>query len=160
MNYIPGTAKPIIGGALMRKTNCYEVFIKCDANDGDYMRDSFVTKTLTEIECLLINYLRRYEGKWSKGNRWGRHYGHKVNEIPLGDYLVENNWLLFAGMCDSVCHSISSINVIYYDEQGIPHDVSFPDVDDLFDSEEEFLSYIYKLIGYNEETEEWEELEE
>lgn len=160
MNYIPGTAKPIIGKALNQKTNCYEISIKCDANDGDYMNDSFVTETLTEVECLLINYLRRYEGKWSKGNRWGRHYGHKVNEIPLGDYLAENDWLLFAGMCDSVCHSISSINVIYYDEQGIPYDVSFPNVDDLFDSEEEFLSYIYKLIGYNEETEEWEEFEE
>ena len=78
---------------------------------------------------------------------------------PLGNWLSEEGWLLYAGMCDSCCHSISNIDVIYYNEQGIPHNVSFPNVDDLFDSEEEFLSYIYELIGYNEETGEWEEEE-
>ena len=45
------------------------------------------------------------------------------------------------------CHSISSINIVYYDENGNPNKVELPNIDDLFESREEFVSYLNNLYS-------------
>lgn len=132
----------------------YTVHVVCDANDGDYMRDTieFDKSSFEEDELLLLvlSYVSKYSGKFSDGKGWSsRCYGHHVKDnkdFPwLSDYLSENGILLFAGMCDIMCHSVSGIDIIYYDNDGIANKVKLPDVDDLFESKEEFVDYLNKL---------------
>ena len=50
-------------------------------------------------------------------------------------------------MCDTMCHSVSGIDIVYYDDNGIANKVILPDVDDLFESKEEFVDYLNKLYS-------------
>lgn len=146
-------------------TNSREVYvvnIKCDANDGDYMRDSLKFDKTSfekdELLLLVLSYVSKRSGKFSEGERpyYSSYYGYYVMEnldFPwLFEYLSKNNILIFAGMCDYFCHSISSINIIYYDEEGVANKVELPDVDDLFENKEEFINYLNNLYSiYNNE---------
>lgn len=134
----------------------YRVYVKCDANDADYMRDTLVFNKNSfeedELLLLVLSYVSKYSGKFSEGKDWnGGYYGHHVNEnedFPwLRDYLLENGILIFDGMCDMPCHSVSSIDIIYYDDNEIANKVKLPDVDDLFESKEEFVNYLNKLYS-------------
>ena len=131
----------------------YIVYVECDANDGDYMRDTieFDKSSFEEDELLLLvlSYVSKYSGKFSGGSWEGGYYGYRVDEnedFPwLSDYLSENNILIFAGMCDMMCHSVSSIDIKYYDDNGMANRVKLPDVDNLFESRKEFVNYLNKL---------------
>lgn len=134
----------------------YIVYVECDANDGDYMRDTleFDKNSFEEDELLLLvlSYVSKYSGKFSEEKGWDNgHYGHYVDEnedFPwLSDYLSENDILIFAGMCDMPCHSVSGIDIVYYDDNGIANKVKLPDVDDLFESKGEFVDYLNKLYS-------------
>lgn len=134
----------------------YIVYVKCDANDGDYMRDTLIFNKNSfeedELLLLVLSYVSKYSGRFSEGKDWdGGHYGYYVNEnenFPwLRDYLLENNILIVDGMCDMPCHSVSSIDIIYYDDNGIANKVKLPDVDDLFENKEEFVNYLNKLYS-------------
>lgn len=136
------------------KIELYIVYVECDANDGDYMRDTIEFDKSSfegdELLLLVLSYVSKYSGKFSEGKGWNNGcYGHHVDDnkdFPwLSDYLSENDILLFAGMCDMMCHSVSSIDIIYYDNNGIANKVKLPDVDDLFESKEEFVDYLNKL---------------
>ena len=134
----------------------YIVYVKCDANDGDYMRDTleFDKNSFEEDELLLLvlSYVSKYSGKFSEGKGWNDgHYGQYVDEnedFPwLSDYLSENDILIFAGMYDMPCHSVSGIDIVYYDDNGVANKVKLPDVDDLFESKGEFVNYLNKLYS-------------
>lgn len=138
----------------------YIVYVECDANDGDYMRDTleFDEASFEEDELLLLvlSYVSKYSGRFSEGDSWNNpNYGHYVEEnddFPwLGEYLSDNGILIYAGMCDMPCHSISNIDIVYYDSNGIANKVSLPDVDNLFESKEEFVDYLNKLYKENKE---------
>lgn len=138
--------------AIPNNRELYIVYVECDANDGDYMRDTleFDKNSFEEDELLLLvlSYVSKYSGKFSEGKGWNdRHYGHHVDEnedFPwLSDYLSENDILIFAGMC----HSVSGIDIVYYDDNGIANKVKLPDVDDLFESKGEFVNYLNKLYS-------------
>lgn len=124
---------------------------------GDYMRDTleFDKSSFEEDELLLLvlSYVSKYSGKFSEGKSWND--GHHVDEnedFPwLRDYLSENDILIFAGMCDTLCHSVSGIDIVYYDDNGIANKVKLPDVDDLFERKEEFVDYLNKLYKENRE---------
>lgn len=49
----------------------YIVYVECDANDGDYMRDTieFDKSSFEEDELLLLvlSYVSKYSGKFSEG---------------------------------------------------------------------------------------------
>lgn len=138
-------------------TNSREVYvvnIECDANDGDYMRDSLEFNKSSferdELLLLVLSYVSKHIGKFSEGE-WDSCYGQYIKEnqdFPwLFKYLAKNKILIFAGMCDDFCHSVSSINIVYYDKEGIANKVHLPDVDDLFESKEEFINYLNKLYS-------------
>lgn len=142
--------------AIPNNRELYIVHVECDANDGDYMRDTleFDKNSFEEDELLLLvlSYVSKYSGKFSEGKGWNNgHYGHYVDEnedFPwLSDYLSENDILIFAGMCDMPCHSVSSIDIVYYDDNGVANKVKLPDVDDLFESKGEFVDYLNKLYS-------------
>lgn len=50
-------------------------------------------------------------------------------------------------MCDTMCHSVGGIDIVYYDNDGIANKVKLPDVDNLFESKEEFVNYLNKLYS-------------
>lgn len=140
--------------AIPNNRELYVVYVECDANDGDYMRDTleFDKNSFEEDELLLLvlSYVSKYSGKFSEGNDWNNgYYGHHVDEnedFPwLSGYLSENDILIFAGL--SPCHSVSGIDIVYYDDNGIANKVELPDVDDLFESKEEFVNYLNKLCS-------------
>ena len=88
----------------------------------------------------VLSYISKYTGKF--GSNWNDAvYGHHIAKNKhfdwLCDYCQENDLLLFAGMCDDVCHSVSDVRVTYFDESGVEHEVDIPDFDDLFDTIEE-----------------------
>ena len=134
----------------------YSVHVTCDANDGDYMENTIKVNKSSfeddELFLLVLSYVSKYSGKFSDGKGWNsRCYGHHVDEnkdFPwLSDYLSENSILIYAGMCDMMCHSVSDIDIVYYDNNGIANKVELPDVDDLFESKEEFVDYLNKLYS-------------
>lgn len=139
----------------------YLVYVECDANDGYYMRDTLEVDKNSfeedELFLLVLSYVSKYSGKFSYKEDWdGGYYGHHVDENKdfswLSDYLSEKGILIFAGMCDMPCHSVSSIDIVYYDNNGIANKVELPDVDDLFEDKKEFVDYLNKLYEPYEES--------
>jgi hypothetical protein len=53
--------------------------------------------------------------------------------------------MIFAGMCDTMCHSVSQIRIEYYDNDGRKNKVELPDVDNLFEDKREFVDYLNSL---------------
>lgn len=138
--------------AIPNNRELYIVYVECDANDGDYMRDTleFDKSSFEEDELLLLvlSYVSKNGGRFSEG--WDNpNYGCYVSEnddFPwLGEYLSDNDILIYAGMCDMLYHSISNVDIVYYDDNGIANKVELPDVDNLFESKEEFVNYLNKL---------------
>lgn len=84
----------------------YVVYVECDANDGDYMRDTieFDKESFEEDELLLLvlSYVSKYSGRFSEKGWNSAGYGKYVDEntdFPwLSEYLSENDILIFAGM--------------------------------------------------------------
>lgn len=99
----------------------YVVYVECDANDGDCMRDTieFDKESFEEDELLLLvlSYVSKYFGRFSeKGwNSAGKYVDENTDFPWLSEYLSENDILIFAGMC----HSVSQIYIEYYDSDGI-----------------------------------------
>ena len=120
----------------------YVVYVECDANDGDYMRDTieFDKESFEEDELLLLvlSYVSKYSGRFSEKGWNSAGYGKYVDEntdFPwLSEYLSENDILIFAGMC-----------IEYYDSDGIKNKVELPDVDNLFENKREFVDYLNSL---------------
>lgn len=136
--------------------NVYCVDVECDANDGDYMnsgvfygREEFRGN---ELLMLVLSYVSVYTGRFideSEDSWRNGYYGHYVAEnedFPwLDTYLSEENLLCFAGMIDAPCHSISNVEITYYDSSGSTSLVELPSVDDLFEDKEEFVQYLNEL---------------
>lgn len=77
----------------------YVVYVECDANDGDCMRDTieFDKESFEEDELLLLvlSYVSKYSGRFSEKGWNSAGYGHHVDEnkdFPwLSEYLSEND---------------------------------------------------------------------
>lgn len=117
--------------------NVYVIDICCDANDGDYMYNTITMHEddfeQNELFMLVLSYLSEYGEDLSGDRTW------------LREYAIDMDLLIFAGMCDSYCHSINSIDIVYYDEDGVAFNVSLPAIDSLFSSEEEAKEYMSLL---------------
>jgi hypothetical protein len=136
--------------------NTYRLYITCDANDGDYVRDTLDVPEDVFRDDLLFQYVLSYvakgdscEGKF--GDTWKDDvYGSNVYDNEyfewLGDYCSRADLLLFAGMIDDSCHSIVEIDMSYFDSNGIEHDIEIPDFDNLFetiDEAKEVMNYLH-----------------
>ena len=145
-------------------TNTYEIGIKCDANDGDYMEDTIDCKDiyLDELFFLVLCYLRstcysfciekkgygksaKYGPCDSRSAVFGHHVDEDVNFAWLSSYLINVDLLIFAGMCDSHCHSIVDLDICYYDKDGKPFNVLLPEVVQIFTDQKEMKDYMNNL---------------
>ena len=72
----------------------YIVYVECDANDGDYMRDTleFDKSSFEEDELLLLvlSYISKSSGKFTE--KWYASYGQCVQDNM--DFPWLNNYLL------------------------------------------------------------------
>lgn len=128
----------------------YVVYIECDANDGDYMRDTieFDKESFEEDELLLLvlSYVSKYTGRFSE-KEWSS-AGYGTMQTKTRTFLGQQSTyltMIFAGMCDTMCHSISKISIEYYDNDGRKNKVELPDVDNLFENKREFVDYLNGL---------------
>lgn len=130
----------------------YNVYVKMDSNDADYITGD-IQYTVEEwnkksdIFFLMLAYLGQgYSGKFSHGRDWGDYYGHHfeenkhgLSEIIIGVAEAEN-WLQFSDY--GWCHSFSDIIITYFDEENKKHDVTFKKIDELFNTEVEMIEAI------------------
>lgn len=136
---------------------CYEIYVECDANDADYMSNTIVKEDIFEDELffLVLCYLNtqdafgyyKYPGN---NNVFGLYLGHGGDRFLdwLDEYCEDNDLLVFAGMCDDMCHSITSLEIKHY-VQGIEYEVELPSIDKIFDSIDEMVDYMSKLYEQN-----------
>lgn len=139
---------------------------KMDANDADYIRDSaeYTEKEWNELPdffFLMIAYLGRgYSGKFSHGEDWGNYYGHHWSENKHG---LKNEIWAFQEMYDivcsddyDVCHSYCGFTIEYYDEDNKQYPVTIPNIDNLFNTEEEMVKAIKDALKQTD----WEDEDE
>ena len=148
------------------KTEPYYILrYEMDSNDGDYIGGSSqYSKTSwdekSEFFFLMLAYLSRgYSGKFSHGKSWGDYYGHHVSENAHGLSKEISAFQEYYGIeCFSdwgSCHSYSDFTLEYYDEQNRKHDVCIPNIDTLFETEEEMIKAIKDAYQkFSEEAEE------
>ena len=135
-----------------KNTPHYILRYRMDANDGDYIRDSSEISEkewneMPDFFFLMIAYLGRgYSGKFSHGETWGSYYGHHWSENKHG---LRNEINAFQEMYDivcygdyDVCHSYCGFDLEYYDEDNKQYTVTIPNIDDLFNTEEEMVTAI------------------
>lgn len=145
----------------------YVVRYRMDSNDGDYVYneseyDADEWKELPNFFFLMIAYLGKgYSGKFSHGSSWGSYYGHHWLENQHGlteqiETFQDYYDIVSYGEFD-VCHSYCGFNIEYYDENNRKFDVSIPNIDNLFNTEEEMIKAIKdacdEVVTADEETE-------
>ena len=130
----------------------YIIRYQMDANDGDYIKDESdwdkdEWDNAPDFFFLMLAYLARgYSGKYSHGQSWGSYYGHHWSENKHGLRDEIGAFQEYYGIvCSSewdTCHSYCGFDIEYYDEENKKHDVTIPNIDDLFNSEEEMINAI------------------
>ena len=139
----------------------YLISFTMDSNDGDYMKGTvkFSEQEWKELALAflfaILYFGNGYSGKFSHGNKWGNYYGHHFEENEHGLSELADIAVEFDMMCYNDwgrCHSYEEIKIEYFDGQDKRYSVSYPSIDDLFDTEEEMISAIKEAIDiYNDE---------
>ena len=141
----------------------YQIVIEMDSNDGDYIKEiiDYEVKefeSLPDIVLYALMYLGHgYKGKFSHGEDWGDYYGHHFDENKhgldfLGDVMKDNDLMCYTDW--GSCHSYAGIDIKYIDEHNCIHPVTLPNIDTLFNSEEEMIKEIKR--AYEEYEKEYE----
>ena len=133
----------------------YLISYSMDSNDGDYIEGNLKIserqwKELPAAFFFAILYFSNdCAGKFSHGEAYGNYYCHHIWENKHDLSWLANVTDDFNMMCYTdwgPCHSYAGIKIEYFDEQCKKHKVSYPFIDDLFDTEEEMLSTIKEAI--------------
>ena len=143
----------------------YVLNFEMDSNDADYIRDSVEFSeqqwnNLPEFFFLMLAYLDKgYSGKFSHGESWDSYYGHHWEENKHGlTNIIETFANEYEIMCCDewgMCHSFSSFDLKYYDSNNKQYNVTIPNIDNIFETEEEMISEMNRsfeewktIIGY------------
>lgn len=137
----------------------YVLDFEMDSNDADYIRDyvEFSEQqwnNLPEFFFLMLAYLDRgYSGKFSHGERWDNYYGHHWEDNKHGfanmiEAFADKYQMMLWSELD-MCHSFSSFDLKYYDSNSRQYNVTIPNIDNMFKTEEEMISEM------NRSYEEW-----
>lgn len=142
---------------IKEKCTGYEIYVSCDANDGDYIDNKFYIDDLfnDELFFLVLCYLcteKAFGYPNNKNNKTRNVFGNHIGGYSIGDnffdwiedYCIEKDLLVFAGMCDCFCHSIDYIEITHY-TQNAKYSVELPSIDKIFDTEQEMVDYMNKL---------------
>lgn len=136
------------------KCTGYEIYVCCDANDGDCIDDKFYRDDLfnDELFFLVLCYLCTKKAFGYPNSNNNNVFGNYIGAYSKGDkffdwiedYCISEDLLLFAGMCDCFCHSIDYIEITHY-TQKTKYSVELPSIDKIFDTEQEMVDYMNKL---------------
>ena len=151
--------KFVIGNHKIEHRREFELYLECDANDGDYIRDFIWFDEEGFRSDPLLQYVLAYIGGGSRfqddpTDRWASTYGSHVEEDEnfdwLEDYLLDKGLLLSSDW--GPCHSIG-YEIRYYDENGTIREVKVPDFDNLFEGKtrEEMIEFMENLYEKDEE---------
>ena len=113
--------------------NRLKVWMKWDSNDADYIertdimdpQELFSNKKL--IYCLAyITFPYNFKGhKWND-NVFRHHITNNTDIEYLEDILSENNFMVYSDW--GACHSCYGLEIIYYDENETPFEITFDDI--------------------------------
>lgn len=115
------------------KKNVLDIWVEWDCNDGDLIERSFsilpekLFNNKKLIYCLAYITLP-YN---FKGHDWNdAAFAHQVLDNydieNLGDIIIENDFMCYTDW--GACHSLTSLEIVYYDENGTPFDITFDDI--------------------------------
>lgn len=131
----------------------YSIFIECDANDGDIVngtlqieKDDFESNYTLQF---VLSFVNGEYGKFRKNHAENGFYGAYINtsEIKdLSDFCIGEGILLYCGVMDDCCHSITNIEITYFDNEGKEFEVKLPNIDNYFDTKEELIEYLENLL--------------
>lgn len=150
-----------IGAKIDSPKNMYRLYITCDANDADYVKDTLDISENWFNDNLLFQYVlsyvaRGYNGKFGNyRDMYGHHIFRNEHFKWLHDYCALADLLLFAGTIDDYCHSIFRIKMTYFDNEGIEHIVEIPDFDKLFNTIEEAQEVMNTLYETEKNPNNW-----
>lgn len=123
----------------------YLVYLTWDGHDEDWIPRivSFSKEYFESNKCLqlVLSYLSKgYQGKLF-GDNWNDSiYGHHVTETKINNlvrFIVREKLEAYSNYI--MCHSVSSITIIYVDEHRVVHDVKLEDFDSLYSTKEEAI---------------------
>lgn len=128
----------------------YELEVKMDSNDGDYIRETVTFnkskwEKLPEFFFLMLAYLGHgCSGKFSHGERtyYGQHWEDNKHGLREEIDIFADHWNCMCYSEWGCCHSFSDMTLKYYDEDNCMHDVVIPNIDDQFKTEEEMIKAI------------------
>ena len=138
--------------------NVLKIWVEWDSNDGDYIEktgelepeDLFGNKKL--IYCLAyISCPYDFKGHEWNDSAFCHHITENGDIEELVDIISKNGFMAYTDWGE--CHTLEDMEIIYYNENGIPYLVTFDDIVDKFEdmSYEEICDFINDIP--NEEKE-------
>lgn len=122
----------------------YKINITMDENDADYRNcDCTFTEeqwnNLPLVVLLCLSYCAKgsftaEKARFNVGGWNGYGYGHHITENEDFPWIVDvmSDYGMIEYGFDGYCHSYESIEIEYYDEHSVRHDIAIPDFDELF----------------------------
>lgn len=120
----------------------YEIFIKMDGCDADYVSEMIKIPAKEfendELKLLVLSYLL-YDQKG---------YIYEDKNFPwLQEYLGDEDLLLY--YCGEPAHSYECIRIIFHDVNGTQYEISLSKLSEVFESTEEMKTYMTNLYNQN-----------
>lgn len=142
-----------------KEDNYYEIYVECDANDADYMNNTIIDEDIfsDELFFLVLCYLNTQDAfgyhkhpSNNNNNIFGHYLGCNGDKFFdwLDEYCEDLDILIFAGMCDDMCHSVTDIEIYHY-INGEKYKVELPNIDEIFDTKDEMIKYMNNLHEQN-----------
>ena len=132
--------------------NVLKVWVEWDSNDGDYIEkteelepeDLFGNKRL--IYCLAyISCGYDFKGHDWNDSAFGHHVTDNCDIEDLVDIISKNGFMAYTDWGE--CHTLVDMEIIYYNENGVPYLITFDDIIDKFEdmSYEEICDFINEI---------------
>lgn len=109
------------------------VYVEWDSNDADYigktkiMDPEILFNSEKLIYCLAyITLPYNFKGHGMYDTVFGQHVPDNEDIEELDDIISENDFMCYSDWGE--CHSLETLEIIYYDENGTPFSVTFDDI--------------------------------
>lgn len=119
--------------AIMQFLSTLSIWVQWDSNDADYIEKTFEIspKVLFENEKLIYCLAYASCPFDFKGHEWNdaafnHHITENVDIDGLEEILSDNGFMAYSDW--GPCHSLYGLEIIYYDENGIPWNITFNNI--------------------------------
>lgn len=131
----------------------YEINLKWDANDGDYILNTRIIskKAFEEDETLqlVLSYIGHgYFGELFDNGWNGSQYGHHVIDTKIKgliDFITANK-LESRDIYSEICHSVCEVTITYFDEYNTVYNVQLVNFDTLYSTGEKAIEDLENKI--------------